>query len=58
MVDLRPANIFIPNAVFWDMVYKSGRFLLESEDKLMASGYMKKAFSFTVYRLCYILQIS
>lgn len=44
MVDLLPQEVFNPNATFFDPAVKSGRFLIEIYNRLMASGLMKQAF--------------
>lgn len=44
MVDLLPQEIFNPDATFFDPAVKSGRFLIEIYNRLMASGLMKQAF--------------
>lgn len=44
MVDLLPQEIFNPDATFFDPAVKSGRFLIEIYNRLMASDLMKQAF--------------
>ena len=44
MVDLLPQEIFNPNETFFDPAVKSGRFLIEIYNRLMASDLMKQAF--------------
>lgn len=45
MVDLLPADVFEPNSKFLDPAVKSGRFLAELYNRLMASDEMKQAFT-------------
>lgn len=44
MVDLLPADVFLPESKFLDPAVKSGRFLVELYNRLMASDAMKQAF--------------
>ena len=44
MVDLLPQEVFNPDATFFDPAVKSGRFLIEIYNRLMASDLMKQAF--------------
>lgn len=44
MVDLLPADVFSPESKFLDPAVKSGRFLVELYNRLMASDAMKQAF--------------
>lgn len=44
MVDLLPQEVFNPDATFFDPAVKSGSFLIEIYNRLMASGLMKQAF--------------
>lgn len=55
MVDLLPTDIFRPNATFLDPAVKSGRFLLEIKDRLMASDTMIQAFPNEADRIYHIL---
>ena len=44
MVSLLPQEVFNPDATFLDPAVKSGRFLIEIYNRLMASDLMKQAF--------------
>ena len=55
MIDLLPQEVFNPNATFFDPAVKSGRFLIEIYNRLMASEAMKHEFPNEQYRSKHIL---
>lgn len=56
MVDILPPDVFNPDTTFLDTAVKSGRFLVEIYNKLMASGLLKQAFPNEQYRRKHILE--
>ena len=56
MADLLPQEIFNPDATFFDPAVKSGRFLIEVYNRLMASDLMRQAFPNEQYRRKHILE--
>ena len=54
MVDLLPDEVFIPTATFFDPAVKSGRFLVEIGNRLMAAPKMIEAFPDEADRLKHI----
>lgn len=55
MVDLLPQEVFNPDATFFDPAVKSGRFLIEIYNRLMASEQMKQKFQNEQYRHKHII---